>query len=75
MLQVQLAMKSKTKCRDDVTVIVVDAVRGPEDRLPCLMQKAGNGHMEAELHPAAPLYVHRPLDTPQAAQHVQQAIW
>ena len=74
-LQVQLALKSKTKCRDDITVIVVDAVRGPEDRMPCLMQKTGSGHMQAETQPAAPLLVHRPLDMPQAGHHLQQSIW
>ena len=71
----QCALKSKSKNRDDITVIVVDAMPSASDRMPVRLQKDGGGHTVAASFPTAPVMVHRLLDAPQAAPALQQAIW
>ena len=60
-MQVQLAMKNKGG-RDDITVIVVDALTSSEDRLPCLLQKTGSGIIQAADTPAHTVAVTKPLE-------------
>ena len=56
-----MALKHKGG-RDDITVIVVDALSSSEDRLPCLLQRTGNGMLQAESAPAHTVSVSKPLE-------------
>ena len=73
--QVQTALRSKSKSRDDITVIVVDVMQSPEERMPVRMQKDGGGHSLAEHDHAPPVVVHRLLEGPQGAAALQEAVW
>lgn len=59
--QVQMALRHKG-ARDDITVIVVDAMSSSEDRLPCLLQRTGNGSLQADNAPAHTVSVLKPLE-------------
>lgn len=48
--------------RDDVTVIVVDALSSSEDRLPALLQKTGSGATQGSTAPAHTVAVTKPLE-------------
>lgn len=58
---VQMALRHKG-ARDDITVIVVDAMSSSEDRLPCLLQRTGNGSLQADNAPAHTVSVLKPLE-------------
>ena len=70
-VQVQLALKARG-LRDDITVIVVDALPDPGARLPPLLQRKSSGANGADAANAA-VVIGRPLE--QAGGTWRHAVW
>ena len=62
--------------RDDITVLVIDALPDGSARLPPLLTKNGSGQLEAAVHPANVVNIYHPLeDSEKAAGAWQHLVW
>lgn len=70
----QAALKAKG-LKDDITVLVVDAVPGEEHKLPPQLAKDGGGNLQAQSMQVPPAHVHQPLKETEVGHAWRQLLW